>query len=254
MSFSPPGRPKADARGKAERIFQTPAGADLRTRAFDVLENALVDSYAHLELEECLRFLAQYPVTPYQYDFSSQLSRGERPSAERLKELYGEKFGATINLCAETPGGDGQELAKAGLAEDMQSFHIPVLDGCPPASEQVVELLNLVADLKAEGVRAYLHCEAGKTRTGVMVACVRMGTMGWGIKDALTEAGNFGCTIPMQHAFIETLGAQLTARAALGKGKSARHPELSPYPKKPPGSVKATEQQLSMTLASLARP
>jgi hypothetical protein len=118
----------------------------------------------------------------------------------------------------------------------------------PPTAGQVVDLLNLLTDLENDGVRTYLHCEAGKARTGVMTACYRMAIMGWSDEDTVTEAKNFGCSVPMQQHFIEEFAAEL----ANGIAVSATTPRK--FPLKPLGSVKATPEQLSATLEAVAGP
>jgi hypothetical protein len=122
----------------------------------------------------------------------------------------------------------------------------------PPKLAQVLELLDLLAGPGAP--RTYVHCEAGKCRTGVMTACYRMAVMGWTAVDALTEARNFGCVIPGQLAFIQTVGARLAegheARAA---GQLRAGYELGRYPLQPPGSVRATPQELATLIAAVAR-
>ena len=71
----------------------------------------------------------------------------------------------------------------------------------------MIELLRLLADPKTG--RVYLHCEAGKARTGVMAACYRMAVMGWSPAAALLEARNIGCFIPDQLDLIQDFGERL---------------------------------------------
>lgn len=243
-----------NARPEGEKILSTPSGKDLQQRILGVLENGAVDLYGHLELLRTLRFLSQYPVTAYTYSVSSTVSRGERPSKAKLQSLAAQGFGATINLCAETPGGDSALIKDAGLDGRLQAFHIGIVDCNPPAVGQVVEMLDLVTQMQARGTRVYIHCEAGKARTGVMVACIRMALQGWSVKDALTEATNFGCTVPMQQAFIQSFGAMLQAnRDAVSRGAAVPHPELGRYPLLGLGSTVPTRQQLTATLDSVAQ-
>jgi len=111
-----------------------------------------------------------------------------------------------------------------------------VVDMEPPQPDQVTSLLDLLTAPAAP--LAYVHCEAGKCRTGVMIACYRLAVMGWATSDSLVEARNFGCVIPGQLAFIERFGLAM----ADGLGR---------YPLRPPGSVRATPAQLAATISTV---
>ena len=91
----------------------------------------------------------------------------------------------------------------------LRTFHVPVTDMEPPTVAQVTEILDLLSGPGAE--LTYVHCEAGKARTGVAIACYRMAVTGWSTADALTEAINFGCSVPGQQAFIREFGDMLLA-------------------------------------------
>lgn len=57
----------------------------------------------------------------------------------------------------------------------MTTKHIPIIDNAPPTADDMNELIAYLES--AEGT-AYVHCEAGVGRTGVMVACCRMAQAG----------------------------------------------------------------------------
>ena len=241
----------ADAQAEGALILKTPLGQNIAQRSISVLENAVIVGYGEAETVRVLHFLSQYPVKDYTYDLSSTISRGERPDTAKILALHRQGFGAIINLCAETPEGDAPLVKAAGV--DMLPLHYGVEDGNPPTLQQAADLLAKVRELTAQGIRVYIHCEAGKTRTGCMSAVIRMAMQGWGMDDALTEAKNFGLSAPMQIRFIQDFGRMLEENwAARTPGLPAPHAQLAGFPLLRPGSVRPTAQQLSMTLDQAA--
>jgi hypothetical protein len=69
-----------------------------------------------------------------------------------------------------------------------------------------------------------------------------MALMGWSLDDALLEAGNFGCSIPMQLGFIGDFGQQLAQGDLAAAG----------YPQEPLGSHILTVAERDATLANVA--
>jgi hypothetical protein len=232
----------SEVRQQAAEIAATEPGISLRQRILDELETIGLDTYGTLEQAPLLHFLARYPITPYTYRISGLVARGQRPDAGKLADLaVRRRYRATINLCAEMTEGDGPAIATAGLTGVLRTFHVPVTDMEPPTLAQVTEILDLLSGPGAE--LTYVHCEAGKARTGVAIACYRIAVTGWSIADALTEAINFGCSVPGQQAFIREFGEMMVAGFVPGR-----------YPLRPPGSVSATPGQLLATIGAVADP
>lgn len=257
-SFGDHGVPRAvedlppDSWDELPALASAPAKHPLWQRILDELADVGLDAYGDLETVPLLRFLSQYPVTAYTYLVSPELSRGERPSLAKVRDLAGQGYRRTVNLCAETVGGDTPLITLAGLAGTLDTVHLPIVDMHNPTLAQVVQLLDL---LTAPGApRTYLHCEAGRCRTGVMVACYRMAVMGWDETDAFTEAKNFGCSVPLQRVFIQEFAAQLAGHAdARGQHRPGSAAELGRYPLKPLGSVRATPAEREATLDAVAK-
>jgi hypothetical protein len=224
---------------EAAEIAGTGPGLSFRRRVEDDLLTAGLDTYGTLEQTPLLRCLSRYPVTPYTYRVSQLASRGQRPGPAKLTDLaLRDGYRLTINLCAEVDDGDAPAIGAAGLAGALQTRHVPVTDMEPPTVAQMVEILDLLSGPGAE--LTYVHCEAGKGRTGVVVAGYRMAVMGWSATDALIEAANFGCFAPGQLAFIRGF-AELLAGPGVGR-----------YPLLPLGSVDATPEQLAATVHTAA--
>ena len=241
----------ADGRDRLADLAGAPEKLPLWERILDELENVGLDSYGDLETVPLLHFLSRYPVTPYTYAISPELSRGERPSAAKLRDLAAHGYRRTVNLCAETDGGDTSLITRAGLGGTLQTVHLPIIDMHNPTLAQVVQLLDLLTAPTAP--RTYLHCEAGRCRTGVMVACYRMAVAGWSEADAFAEAENFGCSVPLQRAFIQEFATQLLAHdEARTHHRPESEPGLGRYPLRPLGSVRPTPEGRSVTLASVA--
>ena len=229
-----------EVRQQAAEIAATEPNISFRQRVLDEIETVGLDLYGALEQAPLLHFLASYPVTPYTYQLTALVARGQRPDAEKLADLAARGYRGTVNLCAEMDGGDGPAIAEAGLTGVLRTRHVPVTDMEPPTVAQVTEVLDLLSQPGA-GL-TYVHCEAGRARTGVVIACYRMAVMGWSVVDALIEAVNFGCTVPGQQAFVREFGMLLLAGG----------PTAGRYPLLPPGSVTPTPAQLAATLASVA--
>jgi len=83
--------------------------------------------------------------------------------------------------------------------------------------------------------------------------CYRMAVMGWSAADALAEAERFGCSVPMQLAFIQAFGAQLETQYQVRvSNQPLPDVPMSLYPLLPPGSVVPTAQELAATVAAVA--
>jgi hypothetical protein len=98
----------------------------------------------------------------------------KRPDPAKLTELASQQgYRATINLCAEMPQGDDPAIAQAGLSGVLTTTHVPITDMETPTIKQLTQILDLLSDPAAE--TTYVHCEAGRGRTGAVIACYRMG-------------------------------------------------------------------------------
>ena len=63
-----------------------------------------------------------------------------------------------------------EEARKAAQEKGLHIIPIPVPDESIPKPRQVAYFLNLVESEKKKGCKCVVHCQAGRERTGVMVA------------------------------------------------------------------------------------
>ncbi len=113
-----------------------------------------------------------------------KLFRGGQPSPEGFRKLKGMGVTSIVNLRLEDPS---EEAIVKELGMDYR--RIPLPDTVPPTKEQVAEFLDLMRSSKKDKV--YVHCAAGKNRTGAMVAVWRMEN-GMNPSEALKEALRLG--------------------------------------------------------------
>lgn len=150
----------------------------------------------------------RYGVKDYLFRVSPGLARGSRLDGD-LAPLKADGFRAVVNLCAENDV-DAAPAREAG----MNHLRVPIFDNTAPTQAQMKGFLDFVT--LPENQPAYVHCQAGKGRTGVAVACYRMAVEGWPLEKALAEAKDFGLAIPEQIDFLEGFARDLAAGAIAG--------------------------------------
>jgi protein tyrosine/serine phosphatase len=119
---------------------------------------------------------------------SQQLSRGGQPNPVGFEELKKMGIDIVVNLRNET-----DEIAREQTLvqkQGMQYVNIPWRGSNNPSIEQIVQFLEL---LRANpDKKAFVHCERGAERTGVMVASYRISHQNWSGEQALNEMERFG--------------------------------------------------------------
>lgn len=193
-----------------ENVFDVPpADKDRARRIWDLFENLSGAGGGGFEdlagessaTERLMDIVRKRKIIVYTYPMPARLVRGSRPTPAKLSRLYlADNIRSTINLCREMHHGDVPIVESAGLTGRLKTEHIPITDNEAPKYSQVLRLFEFLSD--PDNVPAYIHCEQGIGRTGVMCACYRIGFNGWSAVEALNEAKRFAEGMPTQEAFI----------------------------------------------------
>jgi hypothetical protein len=155
----------------------------------------------------------RYPVSKYEFKVSDGLTRGSRiDDPKGYDSLVKQGFKGIVDLTLE-----GTNDAKGGKAAGLNTLNVKILDNSAPTQKQVKDFLDFATNPKNSP--CYVHCEAGKGRTGVAVAAYRMAVEGWPPEKAIAEAAKFGCKLPDQVDFLKQFGADLA------KGKISGYPK-----------------------------
>lgn len=146
----------------------------------------------------------RYPVKTYEAKVSDGLYRGSRIDFAGMQALKAQGIRGVVNLCLEN-NDDAPNAAKLGL----RALHVPILDNSAPTEAQMKMFIDFARDSANQPV--YVHCEAGKGRTGTAVACYRIAVMQWTADQALAEARQFGLALHNQIAFIQKFAEDVKA-------------------------------------------
>ena len=147
----------------------------------------------------------RYPVKTYEAQVDGGLYRGSRIDEAQMATLKQQGIRGVVNLCKEN-NDDAPNAAKLGLA----SLHVPILDNSVPTIAQMNELIAFATS----NAPTYVHCEAGKGRTGTAVACYRIAVDGWSADEAIAEAKSYGLSLVNQIAFIQEFAESIRPEAA----------------------------------------
>jgi protein tyrosine/serine phosphatase len=112
------------------------------------------------------------------YEVTTNLYRGAQPTAEGMKELKAMGIRTVINLRAWHS--DKDEVAGTGLKSirfETEPWHADEAD--------VVGFLKAVTD--TNNLPAFVHCQRGADRTGLMCAMYRIVICGWTKQEAIEE-------------------------------------------------------------------
>ena len=119
---------------------------------------------------------------------NDQVYRGGQPSAEGFRNLAAMGIKTIVDL--RKSGDRSKAEQKVVKANGMRYVSIPMKGMTTPTEKQIEHALRILHDSSAAPV--FVHCRRGKDRTGVVLACYRIGHDNWGNQKALNEARSLG--------------------------------------------------------------
>lgn len=123
-------------------------------------------------------------VPHYRVVSPERLSRSGQPDRAGFRWLRLQGVRSVVNL-RETAD-DADELRNLGFAGYL---HLPIPRGQPPSSDEVEELLQFVS--LVENWPVHVHCLLGASRTGTVIALIRLVFFDWTVEEALKEANSY---------------------------------------------------------------
>lgn len=124
--------------------------------------------------------------------------RGAQPEMDDYQALKDLGITTIIDL-----RNDPTEYEKSAVeALGMKYVNIPMSGWKYPKEEQIKEFMQVIND-PATG-KVYVHCKAGKHRTGVVGAVYRYENYGWDFEKAYQEMKNYNYTKWMVHGRLKT--------------------------------------------------
>lgn len=112
------------------------------------------------------------------------LWRGEQPTQEGFCNLEAQGVKAVINLRY-----DHDDIPLLPACTKLRYFRIKT-HAWHPEEEDLIKFLRILKDKK--NLPAFVHCAAGKDRTGYFVATYRIIEQNWTANDAIHEMFDFG--------------------------------------------------------------
>ena len=154
----------------------------LRRRPF-ILLTALIGCVLFVCMQESL--IAAPSNRIKNFGRIDQNYRGARPRHDDYEYLSSLGVKCVIDLERRSGASEKQYVEKAG----MKFYRIPLSDTDKPNNQEIEEFLKIVNDPNNQPF--YLHCHAGRDRTGAMAAIYRIAHDGWNADKAYAEMKQF---------------------------------------------------------------
>ena len=130
----------------------------------------------------------QDPDVPNWAQVNDRLYRGGQPTAEGYRKLGERGVKTVINL--RSHHAYRRDVEAAGIKYVELPLRADLIDSDPPTDDELKSFFDIVLDPARQPV--YLHCMAGKDRTGTLMAVYRMEIDGWTRGEAIEEMQAFG--------------------------------------------------------------
>ena len=139
---------------------------------------------------------------------TEKLFRGAQPSSAGFNSLH--EMGVSIVVDFRDESGEIASEQRQVESLGMKFVSIPWNGGDDPKSAQVAQFLDLVgANPEA---KIFVHCKAGRDRTGVMVAAYRIAVEHKTVSDAVAEMHQYkyhAFTLPHLERYVRSLPGRL---------------------------------------------
>ena len=168
---------------------------------------------AHEEVPGVANFAVVSPI----------LSRGAQPTRLGFRLLRERGIRTIVAL----RWGHDDRLALAGLG--LSSYRLRAKQW-HPETEDVVRAMKVI--LAPEYQPVFVHCQAGKDRTGLVVAVYRILVDGWSVDEAIAERKAFGATDFWEEnkEYLRRLGSSEAKRDLLAAIEAAPVPPVVHVP------------------------
>jgi protein tyrosine/serine phosphatase len=127
------------------------------------------------------------PGIPNFHKVNDRLYRGGQPNSQGWKSLADLGVKTVIDLRRQDEHSTAAE-AQAVQAVGMRYVNVPMQGIVSPGDDKIARILSLL-DSKDP---VFVHCKAGKDRTGTVIACYRIARDRWQNQKALDEAKTYG--------------------------------------------------------------
>jgi len=118
---------------------------------------------------------------------SDSIFRGSQPDLSAFPRIAALGIRTVVSLRSEE---ESENERTAATAAGLNFVRIGLRGLGRPKDEAIRQVLETITADKNQPV--LVHCRRGADRTGVVVACYRIGYEGWGAEEALAEAKEYG--------------------------------------------------------------